>query len=33
MANFDSAGNKDFVMHAPAFATSPAADVGFISPC
>jgi hypothetical protein len=33
VANFDSTGNKDFVMHAPAFATSPAADVGFISPC
>ena len=31
MANFDSAGNKDFVMHAPAFATSTAADIGLIS--
>ena len=31
MADFDSAGNKNLVMDAPAFATGPAADVGFIS--
>src|SRR5208283_3624863 len=31
MTNFDSTRNKDLVMNAPAFATSPAADVGFIS--
>jgi hypothetical protein len=31
VANFDSTGNKDLVMDAPAFATGPAADVGFIS--
>src|SRR5271165_4985798 len=31
VANFDSTGNKDLVMNAPAFATGPAADIGFIS--
>ena len=31
VANFDSTNHKDLVVNAPAFATSPAADVGFIS--
>src|ERR1039458_6256562 len=29
--NFDGTGYEDLVMDAPAFATGPAADVGFIS--